>query len=79
MELSDSELWINRDWDPVYLSELFTEEFEECTDLWSNDLTDVELLKGVEIMEKYSPIVEDISIEDDVLCSAVARIEEEYV
>ena len=28
-------------------------------------------------MEKYCPIVKDISIEDEVLCSAVEQIEKE--
>lgn len=78
MELSDSELWLNRDWDPSYLVEIFRESFDDCNDLWEADLSDCELLKQVEIMEKYTPIVEDISMDDELLCSAVERIEEEY-
>ena len=34
-------------------------------------------MKHVENMERYCPIVEDISLEDDILCSEVEKIETE--
>ena len=40
-------------------------------------MEDCELLDVVTTIEKYSPIVEDISLEDDVLYSAVEQIESE--
>ena len=77
MDITDSELWINRDWDPVYLSDIFEEEFDDIESLWSSDVNDLELVSYIENMEKYIPIVEDISLDDDLLCSAVEQIEEE--
>ena len=79
MELSDSYLWTNRDWDPNYLLDIFHEDFNDCSTLWRSDLSDLALLKEVENMEKYSPIVEDISMDDTMLCYAVEQIEEEWV
>ena len=34
-------------------------------------------MQNVEKVEKYSPIVEDISLDDEVLCQAVEKIETE--
>ena len=61
----------NCDWDPVCLQQLFAE------DLWSSNVSDLELLHKVEEMERYCPITEDISMEDELLCSAVERFETE--
>ena len=36
-------------------------------------------MKVVDEVEKYCPIVEDISIDDNELCSAVEKIEQRYV
>lgn len=77
MELSDSYLWTNRDWDPNYLLDIFREDFNDYSTLWKSDLSDLALVKEVEKMEKYSPIVEDISMDDTTLCYAVEQIEEE--
>ena len=76
MEISDSSLLINRDWDPSYLSQLVGDQFN---DLWNcgRDMNDKELVQNVERIEKYCPIVEDISLDDQVLCTAVEKIEEE--
>ena len=38
-------------------------------------MTDLEVLDVVQQTEVYCPVVEDISIEDDVLYSAVEQIE----
>ena len=77
MELRDDALMRNRDWDPSYLSMLFSKDFNDSSDLWQSSVGDSELISHVEHVEKYVPNVEDISIEDNVLCEAVERIEEE--
>ena len=77
MELSDDFLMSNLDWDPVYLERMFNEDFNSCRELWKSNLSDTELVDKVEEIERYCPITEDISIEDEVLCSAVEKIEDE--
>ena len=79
MDVSDYYLLQNRDWDPIYLSQLFSEEFYyDFTDLWNTgNMNDMDLVSAVEKVEKYSPIVEDISLDDEVLCPAVEQIEDE--
>ena len=75
MEVPDRVLCDNRDWDPSYLASLFSTDFFEFNDLWHTDITDSELLKEMDKVECYSPLVEDISLEDEELCQAVERIE----
>ena len=77
MEISDALLLRNTDWDPSYLKQLVSDDFYDFTELWSSNVKDTELVKEMEKVEKYSPIVEDISIDDDVLCTAVEKIEQE--
>ena len=77
MEISDEVLMSNFDWDPVYLQEVVKQDFYEFNHLWCSDLTDMELVKEVSEMEKYCPITEDISLDDEVLCSTVEKIESE--
>ena len=78
MECSDELLMSNCDWDPAYLRELVGVDFFEFEDLWSTGVNDMELLQEVKHVEdKYCPVVEDISIDDEVLCSGVEKIEEE--
>ena len=77
MDVSDSELLCNRDWDPSYLHSIFSNDFDECLDLWANSINDMDLVKHVESVEKYCLIVEDISIDDETLCKAVEGIEKE--
>ena len=72
----EDDLFLNLDWDPVYLAYLFREEFDDIDYLWDFEIVnDLELLKMSEISdcvtEKYSPCVEDISLDDDVLCDAL--------
>ena len=78
----EDDLFLNLDWDPVYLVYLFREDFDDIDYLWNFEIvSDFELLKMSEIsdcvQEKYSPCVEDISLDDNVLCDAVDRIESE--
>ena len=77
MELSDEILCSNFDWDPGYLSFLFSEDFNDFSDLWSSNVSDGKLLKEMDKVECYAPIVEDISLDDDILCHAVEKIESE--
>ena len=73
MEVSDSLLCRNRDWDPSYLSQLLSDDFYELSDLWSDsNATDTELIQEV---EKYCLIVEDISMDDETLRNEVEKIE----
>ena len=58
------------------MQQLLSQDFYDCDELWSSKIGDMELVKEVEKVERYSPIVEDISLED-ILCSAVEKIEEE--
>ena len=79
MELSDEFLWQNRDWDPSYLKDLMDTDFNDLSDLWSSNVRDSELVSEVERVERYCPITEDISLDDDTLCHAVDTIEDQYV
>ena len=51
--------------------DVFSSEYGE---LWSSDR---DLVMDVEKLEKYCPIVEDISMDDQELCEAVEQIEYE--
>ena len=77
MDVSDNLLWSNRDWDPSYLSSVFEVDFYDFNDLWMDSINDMELVEAVNNAEKYCPVVEDISMEDDELCMAVNKIEDE--
>ena len=77
MEVSDNYFMNNRDWDPVYLQDLFREDFFDFTEHWSSPLSDAELNQEMDKLEKYCPITEDISMEDEVLCQVVEKIEHE--
>ena len=73
----DSNFLLNCDWDPVYLESLFSVEFDDYSDLWVSNMNDTEFLDVVQSIERYSPIVEDISMDDNELCMAVEQIETE--
>ena len=77
MEFSDDIFSTNRDWDPSYLRQLFNDSFDNLSSLWINGVEDSVLIDEMEKYESYQPIVEDISLEDEVLCTAVQKIEEE--
>ena len=77
MEEPDSIFYLNRDWDPSYLRELFSEDFFDLNDLWSSNVNYMELVREVETMEKYCLIDEDINMDDQTLCQAVEQIESE--
>ena len=77
MDVTDQFLSMHRDWDPLYLQSIFNVDFYDFTELWSGNIKDVELVKAVDDVEKYCPIVEDISMDDIELCNAVEQIEEE--
>ena len=77
MDVPDSTLFCNHDWDPLYLRGIFDTEFNDFSDLWCSDINDMDLLSHVEQVEHYCPIVEDISLDDETLCKAVEGIERE--
>ena len=58
-----ADLLVNRDWDPVYLASIFDIEFEDFSELWDNSMDEYQLLQAV---DRYAPVVEDISMEDFV-------------
>ena len=66
----------NLDWDPSYLAQIFDVDLNDMSDLWSESDSSADTLL-VEEMDKYCPIVEDITIEDEVLCAAVENIKNE--
>ena len=73
----DRDFISNRDWDPVYLMSIFECDFHDTSDLWVNEMNDLELLEAGKQFDTYAPVVEDISLDDDVLYSAVEQIETE--
>ena len=85
VDLEDSSFVSNRDWDLMYLYELFKEDFFDFGNMSVQDreLSDEELVSAVEVVEndrnceKYSPIVEDITMDDLELSAAVEKIKQE--
>ena len=70
-------------WKPLFLKLLFDSNFDENSkaDLFNTSMSNMELLQCVGQVEKervpYQPIIEDISMDDEVLVKAVDKIEEE--
>ena len=80
MEYEWDNIFENLDCDPCYLSKLFEEDFFDMSYLWNEEyVSDSEMVKFVQEREKYCPCVEEISLDDEVLCDAVNRIESEWV
>ena len=77
METLDYLMWMSKDWDPNYLKEIFREDFDDYSELWKSNVGDTDLIKEVENVEKYCPVVGDISLDDKTLCAAVEKIEDE--
>ena len=78
MDVLDYYLCHSNDWNPNYLSQILSEDFYDFSELWnSSTIKDMELVQEVEKLERYCPIVEDISIDDEVLCLTVQKIEDE--
>ena len=71
------DILLNLDWDPCYLSSIFDEDFYDMSSLWDKQVTDSEMMEINLDRQVYCPIVEDISLEDEVLRDAVERIESE--
>ena len=72
MDVCESNLFHNRDWDPEYLKEIFCQDFDDFHYLWDSTVSDDQLATH---MDRYCPVVEDISMDDETLCSAVEEIE----
>ena len=77
MEVSDRYLLHNHNWDPSYLKDIFDVDFNDSSELWISDIDDMDLVQFANDVERYSPIVEDIFMDDSELCKAVEMIEEE--
>ena len=77
MDTYDLLLSQNRDWDLSYLAMLFSEDFDDYSDLWASNVNDSELVQEMNKLEIYAPVVEDISMDDDTLVHAVEKIENE--
>ena len=75
MDVPDSCFLLNKDWDPSYLGLLFNKDFFDFKELWQSNVNDAELVHESNKVERYSPITEDISLDDEVLCNAVEEIE----
>ena len=76
--MEDEDLLVNLDWDLLYLRSIFDINFNDMSDLWNWDsISDSDLLQMFSTSEIYSPITEDITIEDHVLLKAVSQIESE--
>ena len=43
--VSDRMLFVNRDWDPSSLDEVFSQNFFDFGEMWSSNVTDSELIK----------------------------------
>ena len=66
------------DWDPCYLSRIFVIDFNDMSELWNADgISDKDIMDLVEKTGNYCPIIEEISLEDEVLSKAVMQIESE--
>ena len=77
MDVPDCALVCNHDWDPSYLSTIFDSELEDLNDIFSDSISDMDLVEHVEQIECYCPVVEDILLDDVTLCQAVEQIEQE--
>ena len=79
MDVPDVCFVTNRDWDPSSLCDIMAYDWYDFNDHWKSNVTDEDLVKQVECLtiDKYSLLVEDISLDDETLCSAVEKIEHE--
>ena len=77
MDVTDASLVCNRDWDPSYLSTISDVVSYDTADFLDSSISGMDLLSHVESVERYCPIVEDISLDDETLCQAVEQIETE--
>ena len=79
MDVPDSCFVTNRDWDPGYLSEIMLCDWYEFDDHWKSNVTDQDIVDGMKYLsvDKYSPVIEDISLDDETLSKEVDRVEYE--
>ena len=77
--MDDIDFIANLDWDPSYLELILSHDFFYMADLWNDgSLTDLEIVNLCEESQNkeiYNPVLEDITLEDDELLSAVTDIE----
>ena len=73
MEIADRMFVMNRDWDPIYLRELITQDFCDFWDLWHTTFCNMELMKAAERVDRHAPVMEDICLDATTLCQAVKK------
>ena len=52
-------------------------DFNDMSELWTSTVNDTDLVRESERVEKYCPIVEDISMDDYELYNIVEAVEHE--
>ena len=75
IELADETFSTYKRLGPTYLNDSFSQAFFEINNLWSSKMSDKDLVHMVETIEKYNPLVEDISLNNATLYGAVEKIE----
>ena len=73
MECLDGALTCNSDWDPMYLSEIFSQDFFVLI-ICGQVIVCPRPHSCVETIKRYNPLVEDISLDDETLCQAVEEM-----
>ena len=53
------------------------QDFYDFTELWYSDLNDTDLVMEVESVERYNPLIEDISLDEELLCSALEEVQKQ--
>ena len=76
MDIVDRLFVTNLDWDPIYLRDCVTQDFYDFSEHWQNSISDMEPLAR-ERPSRYTPVVEDISLDDETLYEAIEQIEQE--
>ena len=78
MDISDEVFICNRDWDPVYLSGIFDEEFFDFSDMWRSSVSDGELVSASQKVKKQISLssMDDESSDDIYLRNVVEQLEE---
>ena len=80
MSMESNDIFLSWDWDPCYLAYIFDQDFFDMAELWDgDDTTDSSLLESFENKDIYAPILEDISLDDDLLHEAVEEMESQLV
>ena len=74
-DVSDAFLCSINDGDTSYLASISSEDFNDSTDFGSSNIRNSKLVDEMNKVDTYSPIVEDISIDNITLLSTAKQIE----